>query len=56
MKICPYCDKEYDAKVSACPTCASKRRLIPAFVKARDDLREKLGLKRMGFARGEYEE
>lgn len=56
QKICLYCEREFEEYGQACPSCANKRPLIREFVKARDDLREKCGLKRMRFARGEYEE
>ena len=55
-KICMYCDKEFTDKGQVCPTCSNKRRQIPAFIKARDDLREILGLKRMGWKRGDDDE
>lgn len=49
--ICKYCGKEFnhtsDAK-RVCGTCSEKVRLLPAFIEARDALRQKLGLKPMG--------
>lgn len=50
--VCKYCGKEYNAwhknRVNCCGTCSGKVTLLPEFIKARDDLREKLGLERMG--------
>lgn len=52
MKICKWCDKEYVANgrnLNVCSTCGSKAPLRPKFVAARDALRERCGLKPMGF-------
>lgn len=48
---CKYCGVEFERSKSrrVCERCADKTKLLPAFVKARDDLREKCGLERMGF-------
>lgn len=50
MKVCKYCDGEvrYNGKDGVCEKCRHKEPLRPRFVKARDDLREKLGLERLG--------
>lgn len=49
---CKYCGKEYTDKgeypKAFCGTCKAKRMLLPRFVEARDNLRELLGLERMG--------
>ena len=55
-KICPYCEKEYHSRGSCCSTCEKKNKLCIEFVNARDNLREKCGLERMGFDREECEE
>jgi hypothetical protein len=49
--ICKYCGKEYrDSRAYPkpyCGTCKEKKKLLPRFVEARDNLREQLGLERM---------
>jgi hypothetical protein len=50
--VCRYCGDEVkrygknDYKLM-CGRCANKSSLLPKFVEARDNLRERLGLKRM---------
>ena len=51
--VCKWCGKKLtksDIKrhSMACNCCQNKSYLLPRFVKARDDLRERLGMKRMG--------
>ena len=50
--ICKYCGVEYDThrayRIGLCPSCDRKVSSVRKFGKARDDLRERLGLKRMG--------
>lgn len=51
VEVCKYCGKEYvpnGNRANTCGGCNHKAILMPKFVKARDDLREKLGLERMG--------
>ena len=54
---CKYCGKPlvdmYDKyQRLTCGGCSFKKRLLPNFVKARDDLREQLGMERMGANNG----
>ena len=54
-KVCKYCGRELKPKElkkthRQCFKCGQKSVLLPCFVKARDDLRERLGLPRMGSA------
>lgn len=45
---CQYCGKPVGKKNAiTCYTCKHKAELLPLFVEARDELREKLGLKPM---------
>lgn len=51
--VCKYCGEPlglyYEKKsMRACGKCREKVRLLPRFAKALDDLREKLGLERLG--------
>ena len=48
--ICRYCGKEVTRLYArnTCKKCHEKVYVLPKFVKARDDLREKLGLERLG--------
>lgn len=51
VEVCKYCGKEYvpnGNRANTCGSCDHKVPLLQDFVKARDDLREKLGLERMG--------
>ena len=50
MKTCKYCDSaaKYISKDGVCENCRHKEPLRSRFAKARDDLREKLGLERLG--------
>lgn len=50
MRTCKYCDSQAKNinKDGVCENCRHKAPLRPRFVKARDDLREKLGLERLG--------
>ena len=47
---CKYCGGECrkEIKNGVCDCCRPKAKVLPRFVKARDDLREKLGLERFG--------
>ena len=50
--VCKYCGEdltqtEIKKSKRLCFRCADKSTLIPRFIKARDDLRERLGLERM---------
>lgn len=51
-KVCRYCDKEYKFykgyRVDMCPACTAKAVQMRRFAKVRDDLRERLGLERLG--------
>lgn len=49
-RICKYCGEEYSNSQTSgvCTCCYHKVKLLPRFREARDVLREKLGLKRMG--------
>ena len=51
-KMCKYCGKvltdcELKKNALMCGTCGHKSTLIPRYIKARDDLRERLCLKRI---------
>jgi hypothetical protein len=52
VKICKYCGIEYNPRrgyrYGMCGNCSCKSVLLPKFIKARDDLREQLGLERLG--------
>lgn len=48
MSKCKYCGIESRLRGGVCENCCRKKPLLPRFVKARDDLREKLGLERLG--------
>jgi hypothetical protein len=53
VRTCKWCGqeltpKETQNKKRMCSYCSAKSPLLPYFVKARDDLREALGLPRMG--------
>ena len=51
IRKCKYCGNEFNTKknVRCCCKCSALVDLRPGFVKVRDDLREMLGLERMGF-------
>ena len=47
---CKYCGSPIKSKkkrYTVCGTCKHKSRLLPLFIEARDELREKLGLPHM---------
>ena len=49
MAKCKYCGKETKNVIKCiCDNCGGKKETADRFVKARDDLREKLGLGRLG--------
>ena len=52
MAKCRYCDNEYvrykGSCKACCHNCAVKKRIMSQFGKARDDLRERLWLDRLG--------
>lgn len=43
-RVCKYCGKKHKRKGNMCSACKDKADLLPAFAKARDDLRRKCGL------------
>ena len=51
-KVCKACGNEYNPHPKyvdgLCANCTVKSRIMPKFGKARDDLRERLGLERLG--------
>jgi hypothetical protein len=51
MEVCKWCGNEYEnrnRRDRCCTKCETKTPLLPSFVRARDELRVKLGLKPMG--------
>ena len=51
MSVCKWCGAEYKTETrwrkDCCSKCGDKVLLLPKFAKARDDLRQQLGLKRL---------
>ena len=51
IAVCKYCDKEFSLPKmewqNICNKCRNKYTVLPRFAKARDDLRQLCGLKRM---------
>ena len=49
MNVCRYCGKKCKKLYArnTCGTCNDKIYILPKFAKARDDLRQQLGLKRL---------
>lgn len=50
MNKCKWCGKVYvyDCDTDCCGHCKPKAVMVEKFAKVRDDLRERLGLKRLG--------
>lgn len=54
VRVCKYCGKKFPDKGrgNVCNQCQYKHKGMSRFAKARDDLRELLGLERMGSKNG----